>query len=81
MPTRTNPRCTTPSAMVKPSGGVPWKKRDACMSGATPLEGVRLMIVVPVPWTFPLLLKFETRISPGFNGPPAGNPGGTNAMP
>jgi hypothetical protein len=42
---------------------------------------VSLMIVVPVPWRLLLALKFETKTSPGFNGPPAGNPGGTKATP
>ena len=28
-----------------------------------------------------LLLKFETKMSPGLIVPPAGNPGGTNATP
>ena len=43
--------------------------------------GVSLMIVVPVPCTLLLLLKLETRISPGEIAPPDGKLGGTNATP
>ena len=70
LPTMTKSSLQLAKAVVKPSGGVPWKKTDAVPSAAAaPLDGVRLMIVVPVPWRLLLLLKFETRTSPGFKGP------------
>ena len=82
LPTTTNPRCNTPSAVVKPSGGFPWENTFAFVSGAAaPPEGRRVMIVVPVPWRLLELLKFETRTSPDLKAPAVGNPGGTKAMP
>jgi hypothetical protein len=41
--------------------------------GATSPFGVSLTIVVPVPWALALLLKLETRTSPGAIVPPDGN--------
>jgi len=38
-----------------------------------PLGGVVALLVA--------LLKFDTRMSPGLSGPPAGKPSGTNATP
>ena len=38
-------------------------------------------MVVPVPWTFALSLKFETRICPGDSKPPRGKRAGTTAIP
>src|SRR5579871_176911 len=81
LPTRTKPRLSTPKAVVRPrSPGVdePWKK-SVCLP-----VGERSTMVVPLPCKFPpatLLLKFETRMSPGWSGPPSGNPLGTKATP
>jgi hypothetical protein len=58
LPTITKPFFSTPSAVVKPSGRA-LKKSAVCPFGDT------LTIVVLVPWALVLLLKFETRISPG----------------
>src|ERR1700722_8013774 len=38
-------------------------------------------IVEPVPCSFWLLLKLETRMLPGSSGPPEGKPTGTKATP
>src|ERR1700733_3395773 len=38
-------------------------------------------MVVPVPCSLALLLKLETKMSPGPSGPPEGKPGGTKATP
>src|SRR5215471_6964204 len=38
-------------------------------------------IVLPLPWRLSLLLKLETRISPGFRVPPWGKWSGTKATP
>src|SRR6516162_468409 len=83
LPTRTKPRLSTPSAVVNPSGGVPWKNGVAVPGAETKPLGVSLMIVVPVPWALllALLLKFDTKMSPGASGPPDGKPSGTNATP
>ena len=43
--------------------------------------GEMLIMVVPVPCLFPLLLKLATRTSPAAVAPPDGNPGGTKATP
>src|ERR1700686_1613115 len=75
LPTRTKPFCRTFSAVVNPSGIVPWKNS---VTGA--FAGTST-IVVPLPWRFVLVLKFETRTSPGLIVPPAGNTGGTKATP
>ena len=61
--TNTKPACKTPRPVERPRGAVPWKNVVG-----VPLEGI-LIIVVPVPWRFCLLLKFETRMSPGCRGP------------
>jgi hypothetical protein len=71
LPTSTNPRRSTPRAVVKPSALGPWKKTDADPAGTTWPFGVSLIIVVPVPWVGTELLKFETSTSPGLSGPPA----------
>ncbi len=81
MPTRTNPFLRTPRAVVRPRPGAPWKNVAACPDGATSPFGVSLTIVVPVPWALALLLKFETRTSPGAIVPPEGNLRGTIATP
>src|ERR1700687_428912 len=73
--TRTNPLCRTCKAVVSPSGAVPPKNWNTGIVGGTST------MVVPVPWRFMLLLKFEIKISPGLIVPPVGNPGGTNATP
>src|SRR5579871_5859529 len=79
LPTSTNPCRNTARAVVSPSPGGgsigPWKKSDCSP------PGVILTIVLPVPCVLPLLLKLETRMSPGESGPPFGNPGGTKATP
>src|SRR5262249_8793802 len=64
LPTNTNPAFKTPKAVVRPSGGVPPKNKDA----GPPLCLI-CTIVVPVPWRPELLLKFETRMSPARSGP------------
>src|ERR1700722_2966594 len=74
-PTRTNPFFKTFKAVVSPSGAVPLKNWNTGAAGGTST------MVVPVPWRFALLLKFEIKISPGLIVPPAGNPGGTKATP
>ena len=58
LPTITKPPFRTPSAVERP-GSVDVKKTDCCPWGV-----IRTM-VVPVPCTLRLLLKFETRTSPG----------------
>ena len=73
--TSTNSTLSTASPVLKPRGGVPRKNSEVWLFGAT------LTIVVPVPWTFALSLKLETRMSPGLSYPLPGKPGGTNATP
>ena len=67
--------CGTFSAVVKPSGAVPWKKRA---SGG--FAGTSTM-VVPLPYRFELALKLDTRTSPGLIVPPAEKLCGTKATP
>src|SRR5215813_2938148 len=73
-PTKTKPPCRTPSAVVRPSPGVPAKNNDV-------LPLVTLTMVLPVPCTLALLLKLETNRSPVLNAPRWGKPAGTNATP
>jgi hypothetical protein len=88
LPTSTNPRLRTPKAVVRPRPATPGKNVVAFPGppgivggGATSPFGVSLMIVVPVPWALALLLKLETRTSPGAIVPPEGKPRGTIATP
>src|ERR1700674_948323 len=75
LPTSTNPLRRMFKAVVSPSDPVPPKNwKTAAFAGTS-------TIVVPVPWRFMLLLKFETKISPTLSAPPVGNPGGTKATP
>jgi hypothetical protein len=73
-PTRTNPRWRHPRAVVSPIC-VEVANRD-CVP-----VGDMLTIVVPVPCVLELLLKLETRTSPGAMFAPAGKPEGTKATP
>src|SRR5271154_2047641 len=76
LPTTINPTCNVPNAVDSPSGAVPWKNvvGDALFEMRT--------MVVPVPCRLLLLLKFETRMSPRFNGPdPVWKLSGMNATP
>src|SRR5215469_16681227 len=57
------------------------KNIEAVIGAATIPFGVRLIMVLPVPWTFFGLLKFETRMSPGEIAPPVGKLAGTKATP
>src|SRR5216683_5175364 len=75
LPTRTNPLFRTFKAVVSPSGAVPPKYWNNGAVGGTST------MVVPVPWRFELLLKFEIKMSPGLIAPPVGNPVGTKATP
>src|SRR5580704_8464317 len=75
LPTNTNPFCRMFKAVESPSGAVLPKNWNTGAAG-----GIST-IVVPVPWRFALLLKLETKISPGLMVPPAGKPGGTKATP
>lgn len=75
LPTITKPSCNTPRAVDKPG----WESDEVKKTESGPCCGTRTM-VVPVPCRFWLLLKFDTRMSPGFKTPP-GNPCGTNATP
>ncbi len=79
LPTTTNPARNAPSAVVKPSSLLV-KKVTALPGCATAPFGVSLMMVVPSPCRFFLLLKFETSTSPGVKVP-AGNPSGTKTIP
>src|SRR5215471_3317787 len=65
-PTSTKPACRMFRAVVSPRGAVPWKNTDA-----GPVAWI-LTIVVPVPCAFVLLLKLDTRISPGLTVLPVG---------
>ena len=75
LPTSTNPLFKTASPVSRPRLA-PWVEKRVCVP-----FGAILTMVVPVPCRLVLLLKLETRMSPGVSRPPDGNPLGTNATP
>ena len=83
LPTSTNPLFKTASPMSRPRLA-PWVEKRVCVAFGIPFDvpfGAILTMVVPVPCVLVLLLKLETRMSPGVSRPPDGNPLGTNATP
>src|ERR1017187_7979847 len=75
LPTITRPSDNTARAVDNPG----CEGDEVKKSEGDPCCGTRTM-VVPVPCRLLELLKFETRMSPGFSAPP-GKPCGTKATP